>query len=443
MSRFLLINPPIYDFAAYDLWAKPFGLLQISALLKQGGHEVGLVDCLDRHHPLMPKPVSDEWGCGPYLNKEVQKPDVLSDIPRKYKRYGLPEGTIAEILKSLDDPDFVLVSSGMTYWYPGVFEVIRAVKSEFRDSPVILGGNYATLCSGHARKLSGADFVVKGGGPALYDILCGLGLRIEELRVPFEDYPAPDYEGYANLSYAATRTSIGCPFNCSYCASSALTGGPWQAKPLKKMIREFEGYAAKGIKKVALYDDALLFKAESHIAPILKEALAKGLAFNFHTPNGLHARFITREVAGLLKDSGFVMPRLSLETISPKAQKETGGKVLTKDYLSAVANLVDSGFRKGEFVAYTMIGMPGQALEEVDETLDLAHGSGARISLGEFSPIPETPDWERIKSRIPSQDPLWQNNSIFPLHPLSDWPKLRVLKDKAHRLNGKLRVMSS
>ena len=30
----LLINPWIYDFAAYDLWSKPLGLLYIAALLK-------------------------------------------------------------------------------------------------------------------------------------------------------------------------------------------------------------------------------------------------------------------------------------------------------------------------------------------------------------------------------------------------------------------------
>lgn len=439
MSRFLLINPPIYDFAAYDLWAKPLGLLQLSALIKQSGHEVMLLDCMDRQHPRMPKTKSNFWGCGSYHNLEVHKPGLLAKIPRKYKRYGLPQERIADILKSTAKPDFVLVGSVMTYWYPGVIEVIKGVKNVFRNCPVMLGGNYATLCFEHAKKHSGADFVIKGGPLALYDTLYGLGLGVEDLKISFENYPMPDYDSYNNLSSAAIRTAIGCPFRCSYCASGSLSQGSWQAKAPDKIVKELGHFVSKGVKNVAFYDDALLYNAESHIIPILEAVVAKGLSLNFHTPNGLHARFITKEVARLLKSSGFVMPRISLETVSLETQKETGGKVSTKEYLSAVANLVDSGFQRGEYVAYTMMGMPGQTFEEIDETLNLAHQSGARISLSEYSPIPGTKDWERVKNRLPSLDPLWQNNSIFPLYSLCDWPRLQVLKDKTRRLNAKLR----
>ena len=29
--RILLVNPPIYDFAAYDFWLKPYGMLRAAA----------------------------------------------------------------------------------------------------------------------------------------------------------------------------------------------------------------------------------------------------------------------------------------------------------------------------------------------------------------------------------------------------------------------------
>jgi hypothetical protein len=35
--RALLVNPWICDFATYDLWAKPLGLLQIAAYLRRAG----------------------------------------------------------------------------------------------------------------------------------------------------------------------------------------------------------------------------------------------------------------------------------------------------------------------------------------------------------------------------------------------------------------------
>ena len=36
-KKILLVNPWIYDFAAYDMWAKPLGLLYIGSLLRSYG----------------------------------------------------------------------------------------------------------------------------------------------------------------------------------------------------------------------------------------------------------------------------------------------------------------------------------------------------------------------------------------------------------------------
>ncbi len=437
MSSFLLINPPIYDFAAYDLWAKPLGLLYISAILRKEANDVVLLDCLDRKLKAMPVTISNEWGCGRYYFEEVPRPKALSAIPRKYKRYGLPRDEVYKTLSGMGKPDYLLVTSAMTYWYPGVFEIIRTVKKLWKDVPIILGGSYAALCSDHAREHSGADIVVKDI-KGLCSALSGFGVKAEGLRMPFNEYPAPDYSHYENLDYAVMRLSQGCPFSCSYCAINELNGGIWQFKESGSSVAEIEALSKRGIKNIAFYDDALLYEPESHIEKVLNGVIGKGLKINFHTPNGLHAKFITPKVAGFLKGSNFIMPRISLETASKIAQKETGGKVSTEEYLSAVENLVHSGYKRGEYCAYIMIGMPGQELGDVELTIELAHKSGAHISVGEYSPIPKTREWELIKEKLPSGDPLWHNNSIFPLHPISDWPKLQVLKDKARNLNKKL-----
>jgi len=51
----LLVNPWIHDFAAYDFWAKPMGLLSIASILRSHGFGVYYIDCLDRFHPNAPK----------------------------------------------------------------------------------------------------------------------------------------------------------------------------------------------------------------------------------------------------------------------------------------------------------------------------------------------------------------------------------------------------
>jgi len=343
--NFQLVNPPIYDFAAYDLWAKPLGLLYLSAILKESGHKTFILDCMDRKSCGMPETRSDQWGCGSYHSVGAKKPDVLAEIPRKYKRYGMPVLLMREMLADVKGPAAIFVSPGMSCWYPGVLEAVKLLKDIFNDVPSILGGNYATLCFEHASTISGADYALNGG---LTGFLQPLGVRIERLKLLFSDYPAPDYEPYGCLEYAVLRTSEGCRYRCDYCAAGARPGKGWVSKSPEKVVAELEGLAKKGIKNVAFYDDGLLFEAEQHIIPVLKEVITRRPQLNFHTPDGLHARFLSEEVAELLYKAGLVMPRISIETVSEERHKETGGKVSTREYLSAVNNLVNSGYRTGQ-----------------------------------------------------------------------------------------------
>ena len=61
---------------------------------------------------------------------------------------------------------------------------------------------------------------------------------------------------------------------------------------------------------VAFYDDALLVDAERLLLPVLRAVEGKGI--RFHTPNGLHARLLTPEIAAALVRAGFRTFRLSL-----------------------------------------------------------------------------------------------------------------------------------
>lgn len=45
------INPWIYDFAAYDYWSKPRGLLYLASFLRERGVTIDFLDCLDKWRP--------------------------------------------------------------------------------------------------------------------------------------------------------------------------------------------------------------------------------------------------------------------------------------------------------------------------------------------------------------------------------------------------------
>ena len=93
--RILLINPWIADVAAYDFWLKPVGLLILGGYLSRSGHELHLIDCLDRYDPQLARatgklPRSKANGTGKFLCREIEKPRAIKWLPRRYKLYGWP-----------------------------------------------------------------------------------------------------------------------------------------------------------------------------------------------------------------------------------------------------------------------------------------------------------------------------------------------------------------
>ena len=82
--RILLVNPPIYDFTAYDFWLKPFGMLTAAAKLRNAA-DIVLFDYLDRNSPYIcknPELTADQWGRGHFQGKKIDKPKQYSSIPR-------------------------------------------------------------------------------------------------------------------------------------------------------------------------------------------------------------------------------------------------------------------------------------------------------------------------------------------------------------------------
>jgi len=423
-GRILLINPWICDFAAYCEWSEPLGLLSIAAVLKENGYEVALIDCLDRRHPGLPsKPREDAYGCGKFVKTLVEKPSVLSHVRRRYGRYGLPVEVFQEELDRQPRPDAVLVTSGMTYWYPGPFEAIKRAKRRFPRAPVILGGVYATLCPEHAREGSGADHVVTGEGELkalrLVDELTGNRSDYARYSDVLDRLPRPLHELRRNQGFVAIQTSRGCPFHCTYCASSLLHPQGFRWRDPLRVADEIEHCASElGICDFAFYDDALLVDADDHLHVLIEEILQRGLDCRFHTPNGLHARYVDEALATKMHEGGFETIRLGLETSNALEQRRTGAKISNKDFQRAVHYLKGAGFGAEQITGYVLMGLPGQSVKEVMDSVEFVHDCGALVQITTYSLIPGTREWERAvgEGHIDAgADPLLHNDSIYPI----------------------------
>ncbi len=439
-QNILLINPWIFDFAAYDFWIKPVGLLSIGNYLEQHGYRTYLIDCLDRFHPLLRKTKQKKFGTGKFIRTEVEKPAILKHIPRKYCRYGMPLDAFSAAVDHAPPPAAILVTSGMTYWYHGPQFAIRLLRQRFPNIPIALGGIYATLCYDHAVHHSGADIVIKGPGEiAALKWLDDLTDNNRSVADQYLEFPSPVYHYYQKLVSIPVLTSMGCPFRCSFCASHLLAGKFLQRDP-EQVIEEIEYYYRhRHVRHFAFYDDALLMNHQRHLSVILDGVIEKQLRVDFHTPNGMHAREITPELAIKMYRANFRTIRLSFETANPARRPDIGNKVDEDALANALDYLEQAGYQRKEIETYVIMGLPQQTVDEVVEGLLFVAGLGAKAKLTSFSPIPGTLDWERAiqaGNLDPDVDPLLTNNSIFPLQ-RADFPydMFQKIKNLAKVLN--------
>ena len=451
-KHILLINPWIHDFAAFDLWLKPLGLLYIGAVLEKSGYKVSLVNCLDRFpsQSFASGGRERKYGCGNFFSQEIEKPSFFKHIPRRFKRYGIAPEIFRQKLLSLPEPDAICVTSAMTYWYPGVFEAIKISRAIYPSAPIILGGIYATLCHEHAVKNSGADYVIKGAGEfavlRLVDQIFGVkssefGVRSCEKNHDYEFITndlRPAYNLFEKLVSVSMLTSRGCPYNCTYCASHLLQSTFKRRQP-KKVVLEIEHYVNNlGVKDIAFYDDALLVNPQGHIIPILKMIIEKGITVRFHTPNGLHLKYIDIQLARLLKMANFKTIRLGFESANAQRQNESDNKTTNEQLAEALNNLRSAGFDSKEIGVYIMMGLPDETYEEVADTMLFVNKCGGRIKTAQYSPIPGTLDFEKASKKYPllKDEPLLHNNSAYPLANESlDFNKYEKLKEFARTLN--------
>jgi len=428
--KILLVNPPIYDFAAYDFWLKPYGLLAAGGLLRPAA-KLSLFDYMDRLGPTFDtglKAKTDRYGKGPFPSEVIPNPAALQDIPRHYRRFGIDRETFRDYLTKKGPFDFVLIQTVMTYWYPGVAEVIGDIRQFCPQAKIVLGGFYATACTDHAKTL-GADTVIVGENlDPLWELL---------RQRPPEPPQLPAWELYPELKTAVMTLTRGCPFKCSYCFVPQ-SGERFKTRPLEPCLAELKQLVDRGVENIAFYDDALLYQPKQTLLPFMQEVIEKKIKVNFHTPNAMHARFMTAEVAQTMTRAGMKTFYLGFESRSEAFHKETGsGKVISDELAIAAGNLRSAGVPTQNIIAYEILGHPLSDVQQLEESMRFVNSLGIRVMLSDFSPIPNTPDGELCRKYVNMDEPLNHNKTAFPIRFLG-FEKVNYYKNLCGQLNRRL-----
>jgi len=254
------------------------------------------------------------------------------------------------------------------------------------------------------------------------------------LRLTPRQEGLPPWDLYPRLTCGVLKLTDGCPFKCTYCSVPQVYQG-FSVRPRTRVLAEYDFLCRRGAENIAFYDDALLHQPERVLEPFLREAIKRGARVNFHTPNALNARFVTKDLARLMIQAGFKIIYLGFESSAAGWQEQTGAKVSAQDLERAVENLIAAGANSKHLHAYLMLGHPRASEQELEASMRFASGLGLRLMLAEFSPLPGTPDGELCRQWVDLDEPLCHNKTAFVIRMLGE-AEVNRFKNLCRELNA-------
>ena len=384
-------------FISKPLKMEPLGLLYLSAVAKQAGHEVQLLLAND-----------------PQLESKVKTfaPDVIG----------------------------YSITTGEQKFY---FELNKRLKKVF-DFTSVFGGPHATFFPDIIYE-QGVDVVCRGEGEgAFVDLLNGrpretisnlyvkdgtsfcLNNNLRPLAV-LDDLPFPDRSILNGIlispikHFLATR---GCPFNCSYCFneqySKLYKGERVRFRSVDSVIQEIiEVTLDKATKFVYFQDDVFILDKQW-----LREFTQKyknNVAFPFHCH--VRANILDTEKVALLKEAGCYSVHIAAETADDFIRNQILRRNMSREQIIAAAKMLKAAGIK--FMMQNIIGLP-TGNKDIDlATLELnikCKPDYAWVSI--FQPYPGTKLGEYCKSH------KWFSGNFDDLDPnFFDESKLNFSKD--------------
>jgi radical SAM superfamily enzyme YgiQ (UPF0313 family) len=309
--------------------------------------------------------------------------------------------------------------SASTQVMPAAGAICRAIKEqEPGQATLLLGGHVAALPERTLRE-EGCDFVVNGEGPVTlhqliaqmkgsrpdYTLVQGLlywrngsiaanppaplvGNLDEEMPgiawdlLPMKEYRAHNWHCFDNLvrqPYAAFYTTLGCPFNCSFCCIQApfkcgesISGfepgkNSYRRWTPQSVIAEIDRLVTNyGIRNIKFADELFVLNGK-HVNGICDLIIERGYDLNIWA----YARVDTLQerILEKLRNAGVRWLGLGIESASDRIRRDTAKGFQSGKVLEAVSRVR----RAGIYIAANYIfGLPEDDDETMQSTLDLA-----------------------------------------------------------------------
>jgi len=308
--------------------------------------------------------------------------------------------------------------SVMTFTLIDSHKTAKLTKKIMPKAKIILGGTHVHLFPCETINLESVDFALMGEAElsfvdflknfdnfSHYHKIPGLVYKNDRGKITKNDFvplnnldeiPSPEREllnvkHYNSLlSRGSLSTTIissrGCPFKCAFCDRplSPITSH-FRYRSTKNVVDEICECMELGIKDFIFYDDTFTVNRK-RVLDICEEVIKRKLEIRWDIRTRVD--IVDEEMLKLLKKAGCVAIHYGVEAGNDKILK-----VIKKGYKIKKIKEIFKLTKKAriETLAYFMIGLPSENVEDIQDTFDLAKElKPDYVHLTVFSPYPGT-----------------------------------------------------
>jgi radical SAM superfamily enzyme YgiQ (UPF0313 family) len=328
-------------------------------------------------------------------------------------------------------PDIVCISAVSQYWNQAKQWALIAKQAQ---KPVIVGGIHISSLPGTLTQ--DMDVAVLGEGEYAFTQLISTYIESGKLQpekvksviyhdngslIKSVEYPIfvnldslqfPDRTFQGICEHTSMFTSRGCPYRCSFCASTRYFSGKPRFFSADYVAEECHllqlGYH---VKRISFLDD--LFIADKKRLEAIYELLGKrNLIGKLKFICNVRSNLVTDDLCRLLASMGVDTVGMGLESACPNtlAYLKGQGNITVEDHVKALELLA-----KYHITAHAsfIIGSPHESREDILQTLHFIKDQQKRKQLSDFEvyvlmPFPATPVWDYATQRkLVSSDMNW------------------------------------
>jgi radical SAM superfamily enzyme YgiQ (UPF0313 family) len=405
------------------------------------GHEVQILDCQTgkKRSILIPSELA-------YL-RDYYPPNDQSPFRlfTGYYHFGLHWD---EIRRRIEDSkaDVFGISSNFTPYHDEALKIARMIRDWDRRKMIIMGGAHVSCDPENVLKSSCVDYVVLGEGEFRFPFLLeqirkgnaksiekidGIGyrrdgeIRINPLQTFIQDLdalPHPARELLYHDRYQMRRkrstmiiTSRGCPHECAYCSAHLVMGNSFRSRTPVAILKEItECRDQYGIQFFDIEDDNFTFdqcRAKQLMGLIIENFGEEKIELS--AMNGISFASLDEELLNLMKNAGFKTINLSYVSIDSSTKEMMRRPKPTTEFDKILEKTERFGLH---VIAYAILGMPGQTIKEMVDTIVYLMGRRVLVGPSIYYPTPGTSLLKRCKEEniLPPYLCQWRS-STFPI----------------------------